>query len=120
MLDLKPVELSDHLLRLVIQPLQILILHLVDALHLTDQQLGIANYLQRFLAVLNGVTKRRQQPVVFRYIIRLVPEIVTKLRHITSCLIRDKDTIPRWSWIPTRPAIYVRDNVRLWSTGTRK
>src|ERR1039457_1058776 len=73
---LKP---PDQLLRLVVQLAQFGMTHLVDALHLPDQQFGIANHFERFDLVFGGIAESGDQSLILSVVISVVPKIFAKL-----------------------------------------
>ncbi len=100
--DGKPFQLSDQFLGAAVEILQHRVLHFVDAFDLADQQLGIANQLQSFGAVLDGVFEGRDQALILGKIVRLVAEVFTEMGDLSSRLILDDDAIARGAGVAAR------------------
>ncbi len=107
----KPFQLCDQFLRSRVQILQRGILDLVDAFDLADQQLRIADQLERFRTVLQSILKRRDQALIFSKIVRLVPEIFAQRGNLATRLILDDHAVTRRPRIPARPAIAMSDQI---------
>src|SRR5437899_9785589 len=84
MLDGKPIQSLDQLLCAPMKLLQCRTFDLVLAANLLHQQLGIANNLQCFAAVLQRILQSGQQPVVLGIVIGLPAKIFTERGNLVS------------------------------------
>src|SRR5438552_7444810 len=87
------------------------ILNLVDALDLPYQQLRITDQLERFMPVLNGILKSRDQSLIFGEVISLMAKILAQGRDFSPSLVVNNDAIASRAWIPARPTVAVRDQI---------
>ena len=89
--------------------LQRRIFYLVNPFDLPDQQFRIADQLQRFRPMLNGVFKRRDQALILREVVGLVPKIFAELRDIFPSLIFNYNSVTSRTGITACPAVAVRN-----------
>ena len=105
--DFEVFEPPHQLLRLVVQLAQFGMPHLVDAFHLPDHQLGIADHLERFDLVFGGVAQRGKQSLILGIVVGAVSEVFAKLGDRVAGGVLNGDTIPRRPRIAASSAIDV-------------
>jgi hypothetical protein len=89
------------------------ILYFVDAPDLADQQLGIADQLKGFGAVLESVFEGRDQALVLGEIVGLVAEVLAEMGDLASGLILDDYPVAGGAGVAACAAIAVGDEVML-------
>jgi len=82
--DGKPFQLGDQLFGATVEILKRGILDLVDSFDLADQQLGIADQLESFGAMLDGVFEGGDQSLIFGEIVGLVAEVFAEVGDFAS------------------------------------
>src|SRR5205814_1443044 len=111
MFNRKPIQLGDQLFRPRMKIPQRGILNLVDALDLPYQQLRITDQLERFMPVLNGILKSRDQSLIFAEVISLMAKILGQGRDFSPSLVVNRAAIASRAWVPARPSVAVRDQI---------
>ena len=100
--------------------LQSCVFHLVDALDLPHQELRVAHYFQRFVSVLDGILKGRDQALIFGEIIGLVPQVLAERGDFASRFILDHDSVSCGAGIAAGSAVAVSNQVVLGGCGVRR
>jgi len=111
--DRKPVQFCDQLLGARMQVLQYRIFDLVNTLNLPDQQLRIADQLQRLGPMRNRVFQSRNESLIFREVVGLVAQIFAECRDSAARFILDDDSIPSGCWIAPSAAVDMCDKITL-------
>lgn len=79
MSDFDVLDLSGQTLCLVVKFAQFRMADLINALHLANHKLGIADDFERRYLMRDGITKGREQPVVLGIVVGLMAEILAEL-----------------------------------------
>ena len=99
------------------------VLHLVDAFDLAHQQFRIADHLERFVSMLDGILQRRNQALILRKVVGLVTQVLAERRQLSSRFILNYNSITGGSGIAARAAVAMSDQVVLrglgWAEGNR-
>ena len=111
--DREPFQLRDQFLGAAVKILQRRVLHLVNAFDLAHQQLGIADQLQGFRTMLEGVFESCNQALILGEVVGLVAEVFAEMGDFSSRLILDYDAITGRAGIAARAAVAVSDEVVL-------
>jgi hypothetical protein len=110
-LDLEVVKLVDHLHRPGMELLQRGIADFVLAVDLLHHQLGIADHLQRFEIVPEGVVEGSQQARILGVIVRLAAEEFAEFGDGAANFVLDDNAISRRTGIAASPSIDVGHEV---------
>ena len=105
--DFEVLELLGQLLRLLVELAQFGILDLIDAVHLADHQLGIADDVKGSDVVLKGVAQDPEEPLVFGVVISVMAEIFAQLGDFLAVGIADEGAVAGGTRIATGSAINV-------------
>ena len=119
-IDGEPVQLCNQLFGAAVEFLQRQVFHFVDALDLSYQQLRVADQLERFVSMLNGVLQRCDQALIFREVIGLVTEVLAERGNLSSRFILNYNTVTGGAGIASRAAIAMSDQVVLGWLGGRR
>src|SRR5947209_5978415 len=89
--------------------LQRRILDLVDALDLADEQLRIADQLERLRSMLDRILECGDESLILGKVVGLMPEIFAEGGDFLAGFVLDDDSEARRSRISARPTVAVRD-----------
>ena len=93
----------------LVQRLQIRAFHFVAALHLADEQLGIAADAQRGDAVAGRVIERGEQRVIFGDVVGFAADLLGQLQDDSSLRVADDHGVGRRAGIAARGAVDIRE-----------
>src|SRR5579863_5700231 len=109
--DRKPIQLRDQFFGAGVQVAQGGILYLIDAFDLADQQLGIADQLERLRTVLQRVFECGDQSLILGEVVGLVAEIFAERRDLFPRLILDDYAVASGAGVSASATVAVRDEV---------
>ena len=106
--DFEVLEPADELLRLVVQPAQFGMTHLVDTLHLPHHQFGIADDLERFDLVFGRVAESGDESLILGVVIGVVAKVFAELGDRVAGGVLNSDPVTGGAGIAAGSAINMR------------
>ena len=111
--DGKPAELCNQFFGASVEVLQCGILDFVDALDLPYQQFGVADHLERLVAVGHGILECGDQALVLSKIVGLMTKIFAERGNFSPGFILNDDAVSGRSGIAARTAVAESNEVVL-------